>query len=64
MATLGSGDVVGEAGVLRRALRNATVVATAPVKVIFFAHTDVDRLRKSVPDLDERLQAILDERSE
>ena len=39
-------------------------MATAPVKVIFFAHTDVDRLRKSVPDLDERLQAILDERSE
>ncbi len=41
-----------------------TVVATAPVTVILFAHTDVDRLRKSVPDLDERLQAILDERSE
>ena len=38
-------------------------MAKAPVKVIFFAHTDVDRLRKSVPDLDERLQAILDERS-
>ena len=62
LATLHAGDVVGETGAVKRALRNATAVATAPLRVIFFIQADVDRLRREIPDLDERLQALLRER--
>ena len=62
LATLQAGDVVGETGTVQRALRNATAVAKEPLKVIFFIQADVDRLRRAIPDLDERLQALLEER--
>jgi CRP/FNR family transcriptional regulator, cyclic AMP receptor protein len=64
VATLGPGDVVGEAGVLRRQVRNADVVATKPTRIVILSHWDVKRLRKSLPDLDERLSKILSERGE
>jgi CRP/FNR family transcriptional regulator, cyclic AMP receptor protein len=62
VASLGPGDVVGETGVVKRGLRNATVVATSPVRVIFFTHTQVKQMRRDLPDLDERLHAILEQR--
>ncbi len=62
IATLKEGDVVGETGAVERQLRNATVVATTPLRVIFFTQADIDRLRKEIPDLDERLQEILRQR--
>jgi CRP/FNR family transcriptional regulator, cyclic AMP receptor protein len=64
IAKLGPGDVVGERGVLKRGLRNATVVATSPVRAIFITSSQVRQLRQDHPDLDERLQGILDERDE
>jgi CRP/FNR family transcriptional regulator, cyclic AMP receptor protein len=63
VATLQAGDVVGETGVVRRGLRNADVVATSPVKAIFFTQDQVKRMRKDLPDLDDRLHALLEERS-
>lgn len=63
VATLEAGDVVGETGVVRRGLRNATVVATVPVRAIFFTQADIGRLSKSIPDLDQRLEAILEQRA-
>jgi CRP/FNR family transcriptional regulator, cyclic AMP receptor protein len=63
VAKLGEGDVVGETGVVKRGLRNATVVATSPVRVFFFTHTQVKQMRRDLPDLDERLQTILEQRS-
>jgi CRP/FNR family transcriptional regulator, cyclic AMP receptor protein len=63
VATLGAGDVVGETGVVKRGLRNADVVATSPVKAIFFTHDQVKRMRKDLPDLDDRLHQLLEERS-
>lgn len=62
VAKLGEGDVVGEMGAIQRGLRNATVIATSPVKVVFFTQSQVKQLRKDIPDLDERLQKILEER--
>jgi CRP-like cAMP-binding protein len=62
IAALEAGDVVGETGAVGRALRNADVVATSPLRVIFFTQADIGRLRKAIPDLDDRLQAILRER--
>jgi CRP/FNR family transcriptional regulator, cyclic AMP receptor protein len=63
IATLGEGDVVGETGVVKRGLRNASVVATSPVRAIFFTQDQVRLMRRALPDLDERLQSILEERS-
>jgi CRP/FNR family transcriptional regulator, cyclic AMP receptor protein len=62
IATLGEGDVVGETGVVKRGLRNASVVATSPVRAIFFTQDQVKQMRRALPDLDERLQSILEER--
>ncbi len=63
VATLKAGCVVGERGVLRRALRNADVVAKTPVKVLFFHRNKVRTLRDDVPEIDERLRQLADERS-
>ena len=61
IATLGEGDVVGEAGLLKRGLRNADVVATGPVKALFFTQDQVRALRRDLPDFDERLQKAMEE---
>jgi CRP/FNR family transcriptional regulator, cyclic AMP receptor protein len=61
LATLGEGDVVGEAGLLKRGLRNADVVATGPVKAIFFTQDQVRALRRDLPDFDERLQRAMED---
>jgi CRP/FNR family transcriptional regulator, cyclic AMP receptor protein len=63
VAKLGPGDVVGETGVVKRGLRNADVVATSPVKAIFFTQDQVKKMRKDLPDLDDRLNRLLEERS-
>ena len=63
VATLGPGDVVGETGVVKRGLRNADVVATSPVKALFFTQDQVKKMRKDLPDLDDRLHQLLEERS-
>ena len=64
LATLGAGDVVGETGIMKRALRNADVVAKSQVKGLVIAQSDIKRLRKEDPDLDARLQKVLEARSD
>jgi CRP/FNR family cyclic AMP-dependent transcriptional regulator len=63
VAKLGAGDVVGETGVVKRGLRNADVVATSPVKAIFFTQDQIKQMRKDLPDLDDQLHQLLEERS-
>lgn len=62
IATLRAGDVVGETGVVQRALRNADVVAASPVRVIFFIQADIGRMSKAMPDLERRLGDLLEKR--
>jgi CRP/FNR family cyclic AMP-dependent transcriptional regulator len=64
VATVGPGEVVGERGTVKRALRNATAVATGSVRAIFLTADQLRRLRRDNPELDERLGAILEERDE
>ena len=64
VATLGPGDIVGETGVLERKLRNANVKAKGSITALVLAQSDVRRLRKEHPDLDERLQKVLEDRSD
>ena len=46
VASLGPGDIVGEMGVLTRDLRNASVVATSPMRLVRLTTWDVKRLPK------------------
>jgi CRP/FNR family cyclic AMP-dependent transcriptional regulator len=62
VAELGAGDVIGETGVVGRKLRNATVVATSPLRAAIIAHSDIKHVRKEHPDFDERLKSIMEER--
>lgn len=44
VASLGPGDVFGERGVLTRDLRNASVVAASPMRLVRLTNWDVKRL--------------------
>jgi CRP-like cAMP-binding protein len=46
VASVGPGDVVGELGVLEKGMRNASVVATSPMRLIRLTNWDVGRLPK------------------
>ena len=64
LARLGKGDFFGEMGVLsREGRRNATVVAKTPMRLLTLATYDVDRMRKRAPEMLERLQSAIQERS-
>jgi CRP-like cAMP-binding protein len=62
VATLGPGDVFGEIGVLRKGMRNATVRATTPMRLITLTGWDLRRLRGRIPELEQRVSALADER--
>ena len=59
IADLGPGDVFGEIGVLTDALRNATVTARSSMRLLTLSHWDLDRLRKQVPQIDERAREAM-----
>jgi CRP-like cAMP-binding protein len=63
VAKLGPGDVIGEAGVVRHALRNATVVATSPLRALIIAHSDIKQVRRDNPEFDERIKAVTEDRT-
>ena len=58
VATLGPGDVFGEAGVLGKAQRNATVRATTPMRLVTLTGWDLRRLRGRMPELEARLNDL------
>jgi CRP/FNR family transcriptional regulator, cyclic AMP receptor protein len=62
LADIGPGDVVGEMGVLERAQRNATVVATSPMLLVTLTSWDIRRLRKSAPSAVEHLRDVVAQR--
>lgn len=64
LATIGEGEVVGERGIVTRGLRNASAVATSPVRAIFLTDDQVRRLRREHPEVGDRLRSILEERGE
>jgi CRP-like cAMP-binding protein len=64
LADLGPGDYFGEMGVLERSMRNATVTAKTPVRLISFKTYDVKRMEKNLPEAVEKLRQALSERSQ
>ena len=64
IADLGSGDVFGEMGVLKREQRNATVVATSPMMLVTLTSWDIRRLQKTAPNAVDHLRAVVAQRSD
>ena len=64
VADLRPGDFFGEMGVLRKAKRGATVVATSRMHLLTLSSWDVKRLRKAAPEVYEQLTQAIEERSQ
>jgi CRP-like cAMP-binding protein len=63
IADLSQGDIFGEAGMLDDSMRSATVTATSRMKLISLGHFEVKRLKKSAPQVYERIEKLVEERS-
>jgi len=57
LAELGPGDFFGEVGVLGDDRRNATVVATSPMRLVTLDQWDMRRLEKAVPTAAEEIRS-------
>ncbi len=57
LAELGPGDFFGEMGLLGDDRRNATVVATAPMRLLTLDRWDMKRLEKAVPTATEKIRS-------
>ena len=59
---LGPGDIFGEVGVLEKERRTATVEATSRVKLIKIEHWELQRMKKKLPEVYEKIARLADER--
>ncbi len=57
IATLGAGAVVGEAAIVHRTLRSASVVALTPLRVVHFTSERLSALAEEVPAFGAALRA-------
>ncbi|WP_300683363.1 cyclic nucleotide-binding domain-containing protein [Nocardioides sp.] len=62
VAQLGPGDIVGEAAILNRALRNASIVALTPLDLIHLSPEALLRLSVEMPSFGQALEKIAAER--
>jgi len=62
IATLGPGDIVGEAAIVGHKLRTATIVATTPLQAIHFTDSDVRALIEEMPAFAEKIAAVAQSR--
>ena len=62
VADLGPGDFFGEMGLLEKTLRNATVTAKSPMKLVTLTGWDMKRMERHIPEAIERVRATLEER--
>jgi len=62
VADLCPGDFFGEMGLLERTLRNATVTAKTPVRLVTLTGWDLKRVERSAPEAMERIRSVLEER--
>ena len=62
VADLGPGDFFGEMGLLEKTLRNATVTAKTPMKLVTLTGWDMKRMERHIPEAIERVRDALEER--
>jgi CRP/FNR family transcriptional regulator, cyclic AMP receptor protein len=63
IATLGSGDIFGEMGIVGQRLRTATVVSRTRLECLHFTRSQVEELGRRIPAFREALEATAAERS-
>jgi CRP-like cAMP-binding protein len=63
LADLGPGDVFGEQGLLEEQERSASVTATSQLRLIKIEHWELDRMKRSMPEVVEQLRGKVKERS-
>ena len=62
VADLGPGDFFGEMGLLERTLRNATVTAKSPMRLVTLTGWDLRRVERAAPEAMDRIRTVLEER--
>lgn len=62
VADLGAGDFFGEVGLLEKDVRNATVVAKEPTRLITLTGWDLKRMERSVPEAVEQIRSVIEQR--
>jgi CRP/FNR family cyclic AMP-dependent transcriptional regulator len=62
VAELGAGDFFGEAGVLEKQQRNATVVAKTRMRLVTLTGWDLRRMRRQLGPVMDKLEQAIDER--
>jgi CRP-like cAMP-binding protein len=62
VANLVAGDFFGEMGLLERELRNATVIAKSPTKLITLTGWDMKRMERTMPEAVERIREVIEAR--
>jgi CRP/FNR family transcriptional regulator, cyclic AMP receptor protein len=62
VADLGPGDFFGEMGLLEKTLRNATVTAKTPMRLVTLTGWDLRRVERTAPEAIERVRSVLEER--
>ncbi|MEX0427843.1 cyclic nucleotide-binding domain-containing protein [Nocardioides sp. DS6] len=62
IAQLGAGDIVGEAAILNRSLRTASIVALTPLELIHLSAEALQRLSVEMPSFHAALDQVAQER--
>lgn len=62
VAELGAGDFFGEAGVLEKRQRNATVVAKTRMRLVTLTGWDLRRMRRQLGSVMEKLEQAIEQR--
>ena len=59
---LGSGDIFGEMGLIDKEKRSASVIATSRVRLIKIERWELQRMKKTLPDVYARIESVAGER--
>lgn len=62
VAQAGEGDIIGEAAILNKSLRNASIVALTPLELIHLSAEALMRLAVEMPRFGEALEKVAAER--
>ena len=62
LADLGPGDYFGEMGLVGEKRRNATVVASSPVKVVVMTAQAFRQTSRELPEVADKIRAAIEER--